>query len=132
MENQPTFYSLDTRWQVKYCVLEEELKQQVFNHTFLYFMMNISGGGIAFLAGREVPVDSIIVLDLETSMFPSSLIAIGQVTRCESAALTDEWGFHVDVMCWWMGWKNQGIQEEIAQFILNCFRESGAPSKCAS
>jgi hypothetical protein len=45
MSEAPKSYQLDAgQWNINYCVLDEELRQEVFNNSFLYFMTNIAAG----------------------------------------------------------------------------------------
>jgi hypothetical protein len=66
-----------------------------------------------------------LALDLESSVFQSGIIALGQVATCEP--LTDNgWGYHIEVECWWMGWKDHQVQREIADFIIKALAASKA------
>jgi len=124
MKDRPKSYHLDAaQWNIEYCVLDDALKQQVFNNSFLYFMTNITGGRIVFTAGRKAEPTSVVALDLESSVFESGIIALGQVVACEPVE-DDGLGYNVEVECWWMGWKNLAIQKDIADFIVGAFTAS--------
>ena len=107
-------------------MLEDELKQHAFNNSFLYFMMNISGGGISFPSRQEIPLDSVVALELASPLFPSTIIAIGEVVACEPVARTEGVRYEIGVECRWIGWKEQDVQQEIAHFIINSLESSKA------
>ncbi len=123
MNTTQKLYRVDNRWQVKCCVLDDQLKEGVFNNSFLYFMMNISGSRIVFTSQQYIPVASVVAIKLESTLFPSAIIALGEVMQCKADT---SGGSEIEVECWWVGWEEIEVQQQISHFILDALESSTA------
>jgi hypothetical protein len=101
---------IPTNWQVTY---------RVFSHgrfsaeTFCQRVLNIGGGGIAFVATTEIETGTIIALVLDSTPFQSPIMALAKAVWCEPRSET----YAVGAELLWIGWYNDGAQQAIANYV---------------
>jgi len=78
-------------------------------------MNNISGGGMSFASPESMEEGSMVAMEIELPQFPMAVIAMGKVVWCQDAA--EGPGCDLGVEFWWIGWKDQGAQDQIRSII---------------
>ncbi len=111
MANKRNFPRLDEIWDVDYrTVTTKEFKSDPINS----ITMNISGGGICFEAGEEIPEGTMLVLELKSPIFPSSIIALAKTCWCTKKKKDK---YNLGAKFWWTGWKDDSVQKKVAKYI---------------
>lgn len=76
-------------------------------------MKNISGGGVCFRSPNDPGTGAMLALSLDLPGLPTSVLSLGRVVWTK--AVGD--GFDVGVEFWWIGWKDEEVQQKIRGFI---------------
>lgn len=112
MLDKRKFPRLGKVWNLAYRkISSEEFKEELLRS----ITVNISGGGICFEAGEEIPEGTILALELESTAFPSPIIAVGKANWCQKQKNKDK--YEVGVEFWWMGWQDLDAQQALAEYI---------------
>ena len=110
MLNRRKFPRLDEQWKLNYRILDA---QKFAREPIRQYSVNISGGGICFLAEEEVPVDTMLALDLQSDNLPAPMVALARVVRCKQ--VQDK--YEIGCEYWWIGWQNDDAQRSMADYI---------------
>lgn len=84
-------------------------------------MRNISGGGICFYNPEQIPVGSMLALEVALPEFPDTVISMGKVCWCRPSS--GDHGYDIGVEFWWIGWKDEAAQQKLRSFITTALRE---------
>ena len=122
MLDKRKFPRVDERWQVSYRVLN---KEQDLDAPIRQYSVNVSTGGICFASDEEIELNSMVALDLESSLFPSPILALAKVVRCKRARR----GYEVGAEFSWVGWQNDDAQQAIANYIASATKGEGKSAK---
>ncbi len=76
-------------------------------------MKNISGGGICFDSTDPIAPGTMLAIEVDLPGFPTSVIALGRVVRCDPSGARHDIGLEF----WWIGWRDEAAQNMIRQFI---------------
>ena len=112
MLDKRKFPRLGKVWNLDYRkISSEEFKEELLRS----ITVNISGGGICFEAEEEIAEGTILALELQSTVFPSPIIAVGMATWCQKQKNKDK--YEVGVEFWWMGWQDLDAQQALAEYI---------------
>jgi hypothetical protein len=111
MDNRK-FPRLGKIWDLEYKIIKSE---EFKTNPFKSLTVNISGGGICFESEKEIPKGTMLVLELKSTIFPSSIIALAQAVWCKKHMGKDK--YDVGAEFWWTGWKDNNAQQAVADFI---------------
>ncbi len=112
MRDKRKFDRLNEKWQVTYHVLQtDRFKEDPISQ----FTLNISGGGISFMAEEVIEPETMVALELESDQFSSPILALAKVVRCRRKRKVYEIGAEF----WWIGWKNDDAQQTIKDYIVS-------------
>lgn len=75
--------------------------------------VNISGGGICFAANEKLAKGSVVALEINASNLESSILGLARVAWCKPSGD----GYEVGAEFWWVGWRDNEAQNNIADFI---------------
>lgn len=81
-------------------------------------MQNISGGGVCFTSVTDPGLGKMIALSLDLPGLPASVLSLGRTVWTKPAA----GGFDVGVEFWWIGWKDEDVQQKIRSYIADKLR----------
>lgn len=112
MSEKRKFPRLGTVWDVNYRMISSE---EFSKNSIKSLTVNISGGGICFESEEEIPEGAVLTLELKSSIFPSSIIAIGKSAWCKKEREKDK--YEVGIEFWWTGWKDKDAQKAVADYI---------------
>lgn len=99
-------------WDVDYRVISPvEFKENPFRS----LTVNISGGGICFESDKEIPNETMLAIELRSTIFPSSIIALAKTIWCKKEG--DKEKYEVGAEFWWTGWKDNDAQRSVADYI---------------
>ncbi len=112
MKNKRRFPRLDESWQLTYRVLEKEQFAKESSHQYA---LNISGGGICFMATETLERGTLVALDIESDNFPAPILALAKVIWCKSTRQA----YEVGAEFWWIGWQNNDAQQAMADYIMS-------------
>lgn len=111
MIDKRDFPRLDEVWDVNYRTLTaEEFKTDPISS----ITMNISGGGICFETDKEIPEGTMLVLELKSPIFSTSIIALAKAVWCRKEKKDK---YNVGAKFWWTGWKDNTVQKKMAKYI---------------
>jgi hypothetical protein len=106
------FPRLGKIWELDYRIISlEEFKENPLRG----LTVNISGGGICFESQNEIPKGTMLALELKSTIFPSSIIALGKTIWCHKESGKDT--YEVGAEFWWTGWKDNDAQRAVAEYI---------------
>lgn len=112
MINKRNFPRLDEIWDLNYrTVTTKEFKSDPISS----ITMNISGGGICFETDEEIPEGTMLVLELKSPIFPTSIIALAKAVWCEKEKKKDK--YNLGAQFWWTGWKDDSVQKKVSKYI---------------
>lgn len=75
--------------------------------------VNISGGGICFEAKEKLAKGSVVALEINASNLESSILGLARVAWCKQSGD----GYEVGAEFWWVGWRDNEAQNNIADYI---------------
>jgi hypothetical protein len=106
------FPRVDQGWNLKYRKLENTVDQK---SPLSSLAINVSGGGICFTARSEVPVGTLLALEIESPDLEMPVIAMARTAWCKKRRMGDMY----DVGCefYWVGWKDDSAQKSLADYI---------------
>jgi hypothetical protein len=84
-------------------------------------MQNISGGGVCFHSETDPGTGRMVALSLDLPGLPASVLSLGRTVWSKPV----ERGFDVGVEFWWIGWKDEDVQQKIRSFIAEKLRAEG-------
>ena len=87
------------------------------------FMQNISGGGVCVVMSEKQTAGEVLALNINLPGFPNGVIALGEVKWCSQRE--DASAHEVGIEFWWVGWNDQGAQEQIRTFISDRLTQQG-------
>jgi hypothetical protein len=104
------------------------LKYQIINHSSFKqrkldaAILNVSGGGIQFTVREGIATNTLLAIEMQGPAFDSPVIAIANTIRCDKRRTDDMY----DIGCefWWVGWKDNDIQKNLADYISEQTRNS--------
>lgn len=103
---------LDKKWKVDYRTIPTtEFKAYAISS----LTVNISGGGICFEAYEEIPIGTILVLELKSKVFSSPIISLAETSWTRKKKKGGK--YEVGAEFWWMGWKDNNAQETLEKYI---------------
>lgn len=106
------FPRLGKIWELDYRIISlEEFKENPLRG----LTVNISGGGICFEAQNEIPKGTMLALELKSTIFPSSIIALAKTIWSHKESGKDK--YDVGAEFWWTGWKDNDAQRAVAEYI---------------
>ena len=111
-QQQKVFPQPDRQWRVSYRVLN---KAQWADPLFHQYTVNISGGGICLMFDRQVELNSMVALSLESKLFSSPILALGEVVSSQPG----RHGHEIGIEFWWIGWEDHYVQQAIADRIAS-------------
>lgn len=112
MLDKRKFPRLDEEWNLEYrTITSEEFETTPISS----LSVNISGGGICFYAEEEIPKETMLALELKSTAFSSSIIALAKTVWCNKKKMKKR--YEVGAEFWWIGWKNNDAQRELAEYI---------------
>lgn len=112
MINKRNFPRLDEIWDLSYrTVTTEEFKSDPISS----ITMNISGGGLCFETDEKIPLGTMLVLELKSPIFPTSIIALAKTVWCNKEKKEDK--YNLGAKFWWTGWKDDDVQKKVAKYI---------------
>lgn len=112
MLDRRKFPRIDERWEISYKKIDTE---DFKNNPVMSLTVNISGGGICFESEEEIPIGTIIALELNSDDFPTSIIALAKSIWCKKKIISSK--YDVGAEFWWIGWKDNDAQEALAEYI---------------
>ena len=113
------FPRLGESWDVDYSTIRTtEFKKNPIDS----LTVNISGGGVCFEAKEEIPKGTMLAVELRSAEFQSSIMALAKTIWCKEK---DIGKYDVGVEFWWTGWKNNGAQESILDYVNKHVNEKG-------
>ena len=77
--------------------------------------VDLSGGGMRLEAESDLPVDSVLALEINLPHAPAALIAIGKVVWCEWS--DDKGKYEAGVDFWMLSWKDETAQQAVLEFV---------------
>ncbi|MFC1530110.1 PilZ domain-containing protein [Gemmatimonadota bacterium] len=114
MEDRRHYPRLGEIWDVAYRPIDsEEQKDELLRGN----TVDISSGGVQFEADDEIAEGTILALELETTVFPSSIIAVGKVVWCSKQEKKDKYAVGVEFQ--WMGWEDLDVQQALTEYITS-------------
>jgi len=99
-------------WNVDYRIIRSEEFQA---NPLRSFTLNISGGGLCFETDEEIPEGTMLALELKSTIFPSSIIALAKTIWCKKESEKNK--YEVGAEFWWTGWKSNDAQKAVAEYI---------------
>ena len=90
------------------------------------FMQNISGGGVCVVMSEKQAEGEVLALNINLPGFPNGVIALGEVRWCNPRDAS-RGAFEVGIEFWWVGWNDQGAQEQIRTYIADRLTAQGLP-----
>ncbi len=112
MIDKRKFPRLGKIWELDFRVITlEEFKENPLRG----LTVNISGGGICFESEKEIQKGTMLALELKSTIFPSSIIALAKVIWCQKESGKDK--YDVGAEFWWTGWKDNDAQKAVAEYI---------------
>jgi hypothetical protein len=87
------------------------------------FLQNISGGGLCFSTDSPPPTGQMLALKVRIPELPTPVIALGRAVWAEEGAA----GWEVGVEFWWIGWQDEGVQEDIRSLITHKLADANQP-----
>lgn len=106
------FPRLGKIWDLDYRIISSE---EFKGNPLKGLTVNISGGGICFEANNDIPKGTMLALELKSTIFPSSIIALGKAIWCHKEGEKDK--YEVGAEFWWTGWKDNEAQKAVAEYI---------------
>jgi len=112
MIDKRKFPRLGKIWELDFRVITlEEFKENPLRG----LTVNISGGGICFESDKEIQKGTMLALELKSTIFPSSIIALAKAIWCHKEGGKDK--YDVGAEFWWTGWKDNDAQKAVAEYI---------------
>ncbi len=106
------FPRLDKKWELEYRrVAQEEIRKDQLSA----FTVNISGGGLCFETNEEIPKGTMLAMELKSTDFPSSIIALAKAIWCKKERKKDK--YSVSAEFFWIGWKDSDVQQTMAKYV---------------
>ena len=81
--------------------------------TFQQQVLNVGGGGIAFIATTTIKPGTVVAMVLEATPFQSSIMALAKVAWCKPANENHRFGAEF----LWIGWYEDTAQQAIAEYV---------------
>jgi len=107
------FPRLNETWDLDYRIItSEEFRAAPISS----FTVNISGGGVCFEANEEISKGTILALELKSTAFSASIIALAKTTWCKKKGKNDK--YDVGAEFWWIGWEDNDAQQSLAEYII--------------
>jgi c-di-GMP-binding flagellar brake protein YcgR len=114
MEDKRNFPRLGEIWDLAYRpISSEEFKEELLKGT----TVDISSGGIRFESDEEIPEGTILAIELEATVFPSPIIAVGKAVWCSKQEKKDKYDVGVEFQ--WMGWQDLDVQQALTEYITD-------------
>jgi c-di-GMP-binding flagellar brake protein YcgR len=114
MEDRRNYPRLGRIWNLTYkSISSEEVKEELLRGS----TVNISSGGICFEADEEVPEGTILALEMEATVFPAPIIAVGKAVWCRKQEKKEK--FDVGVEFQWLGWQDLDVQQALTEYITD-------------
>ena len=97
-------------YEVSYKCIE---KDQFEENPISGLAVNISGGGICFEAKEKLAKGTVIALEINSGNLESSILGLARVAWCKQRGEL----FEVGAEFWWVGWRDNQAQSNIAEYI---------------
>lgn len=112
MKDKRKFPRLGEIWNLDYRkITSEDFKKNPIKS----LTVNISGGGICFEADEEIPKQTMLAIEMKSSIFSSFIIALAETIWCKKKKKKHK--YDVGAEFWWTGWKNNDAQTSVAEYI---------------
>jgi c-di-GMP-binding flagellar brake protein YcgR len=85
--------------------------------------VNISGGGMRFMADEAFKPGAMVALDMSLSHLPNPVVALARVVWCETSEKPGK--YEVGVEFWWVGWADTEAQAKMLAYINKKLEEMG-------
>jgi len=109
MRGEEEYLRFDERCRMIYRKLPSEVSK-LMDDSFVYNL----GGRIRFTVNEKLEPGNLTALELRSSSFPSSIIALAKVVWCEEKP---DGRYDVGAELRWVGWKDESAQRMIAKHI---------------
>ena len=110
MQDRRKFPRIDETWELEYrAISADEFKKNPISS----LTVNISSAGICFNVKEEIPKGTLLAIELKSPILPSSIIALAEAIWCKK----EKDKYEVGVSLWWSGWKDNGVQQIIEDYI---------------
>lgn len=104
------FPRIDKNYDVSYKCIE---KDQFESNPISGLAVNISGGGVCFEAKEKLSKGTVVALEIAAGNLDSSILGLARVAWCKQRGEA----FEVGAEFWWVGWRDNEAQNNIADYI---------------
>lgn len=112
MLDKRKFPRLPEMWNLEYrTITSKEFKKSPLTS----LTVNISGGGICFVADENIPQGTMMAVELKSKGFPSAIIAFAEAKWCKKNRKKDK--YEVGAEFWWIGWIDNDAQKAVAEYV---------------
>jgi len=77
--------------------------------------VDISGGGICLEAKEEMPLGTMLAIDLHSPDFESPILALAKVVWCKKRLFSEVYDLGAEFL--WSGWGDSDAQSKIVEYV---------------